>query len=76
MTTPTRHPPAADARIAFFDRLAAEWDHSEQDPADTIRQMERHAAQLGLRAGDRLLEVGCGTGQLTAWLVDRVRPGG
>lgn len=37
--------------------------------------MKRRAGQLDLRTGDCVLEVGCGTGQLTEWLVDRVRPG-
>ena len=66
---------AADARIGFFDRLAEEWDTSEQDPAETVREVERRAERLDLHAGDCVLEVGCGTGQLTEWLVDRVRPG-
>ncbi len=64
-----------DARVDFFDRLAAEWDTIEQDSAETIEYIEHRAGQLGLRGGQRLLEVGCGTGQLTGWLVERVRPG-
>ncbi|MBN1393824.1 MAG: class I SAM-dependent methyltransferase [Pirellulales bacterium] len=65
----------ADARIGFFDRLAHDWDGSEQDPVETVVQVERRAARLELRGGERLLEVGCGTGQLTGWLVERVAPG-
>ena len=64
-----------DPRIGFFDRIAAEWDVSEQDPADTIRRLEAISDLLALRPGQQVLEVGCGTGQLTGWLADGVRPG-
>ncbi|MBN1591048.1 MAG: methyltransferase domain-containing protein [Pirellulales bacterium] len=64
-----------DPRIAFFDRLSAEWDHSEQDAEKTISRLEQLGDLLRLRQGLDLLEVGCGTGQLTAWLAERVAPG-
>jgi ubiquinone/menaquinone biosynthesis C-methylase UbiE len=64
-----------DPRIAFFDRLAMEWDESEQDPAATRARLDQLVDILGLRPGEDLLEVGFGTGQLTGWLADRVRPG-
>lgn len=67
--------PAADPRIEFFDRLAQDWDASEQEPDATVAQIRQRSKSFGLRPGEDLLEVGCGTGQLTGWLAEQVRPG-
>ncbi len=64
-----------DPRIAFFDRLSADWDHSEQDPKETICRLEQLDDLLRLGQGLDVLEVGCGTGQLTGWLAQQVAPG-
>jgi demethylmenaquinone methyltransferase/2-methoxy-6-polyprenyl-1,4-benzoquinol methylase len=75
MTAHNELVPDDDPRIAFFDRLATQWDESEQDPAATIGRLEQLVGLLDLRPGECLLEVGFGTGQLTAWLAERVQPG-
>ena len=36
----------------------------------------RHIEDLGIGPGARTLEVGCGNGSISAWLADRVAPGG
>ena len=36
----------------------------------------RHLDQLGIEPGDKALEVGCGNGSISAWLAERVAPGG
>jgi SAM-dependent methyltransferase len=36
----------------------------------------RHLEELGVRPGDRALEVGCGNGTIAAWLAERVGPSG
>lgn len=74
---PAAPPPAGadDPRRAYFDQQAPAWDRSGPDPAATLRRMDALAERLALRPGEDLLEVGCGTGQLTGWLVGRVRPG-
>ena len=64
-----------DPRIAFFDRHAETWDDRGPDPAAAIQRMEELRAPIGLTPGCDVLEVGCGTGSLTRWLVEAVRPG-
>jgi SAM-dependent methyltransferase len=64
-----------DPRIAFFDGHAATWDTDGPDVRTTLRRLEEWRNLLDLRAGQDVLEVGCGTGQITGWLTDRVRPG-
>ena len=75
MTEKDENCPAHDPRIDFFDRIAAQWDDAEQDPLDTVRRIGGHAHLLELCPGEAVVEVGCGTGQLTGWLSDRVSPG-
>jgi len=65
----------ADPRIAYFDALAAAWDREEPSAETMIARLTHHADLLALRAGQDLLEVGCGTGKTTAWLAERVAPG-
>jgi SAM-dependent methyltransferase len=67
--------PATDPRIAFFDQLAPTWDQTGPDPAATLRRLQGLNGRLGLRAGMGVLEVGCGTGQITGWLAGLVKPG-
>jgi len=67
--------PAGDARIAFFDQHAPTWDQTGPDPGATLRRLHELGGQFGLRPGMDVLEVGCGTGQITGWLADTVKPG-
>lgn len=68
-------PGATDPRIAFFDQQAPAWDRTGPDPRVTRQRLEDLESRLALRPGLDVLEVGCGTGQITGWLVERVRPG-
>lgn len=64
-----------DPRIAFFDNLAPHWDSAGQDAVQTVRRLDEVVEMLDLRPPLDLLEVGCGSGQITAWLASRVAPG-
>ena len=67
--------PATDPRVAFFDHHAPTWDQTGPDPAATLRRLQELNGRLGLRPGMDVLEVGCGTGQITGLLADLVKPG-
>jgi len=66
---------SADPRVGFFNELAPRWDRECSDPAGTLARLGVLAERLRLRPGQDVLELGCGTGQITGWLADRVRPG-
>lgn len=64
-----------DPRISFFNDQAATWDKTGPDPAATLSRLQEVKARLGLGAGQHVFEIGCGTGQITGWVADIVKPG-
>ena len=54
---------------AAFDDVAAEYDRSRPTYPDEL--VDRACRLAGIGSGDRVLEVGCGSGQLTRSLVTR-----
>lgn len=64
-----------DPRIAFFDHHAGMWDDDAPAIESNIRRLEELRGMMGMSAGVDLLEIGCGTGQITPWLCEAVAPG-
>ncbi len=66
---------SADPRIAFFDHQAPTWDNDREAHARTLQRLEELRPKFILQPGDNWLEIGCGTGQVTAWLAAKLHPG-
>ncbi|MBD3373261.1 MAG: methyltransferase domain-containing protein [Candidatus Coatesbacteria bacterium] len=64
--------PAVNQRI-FFDNLAEEWDKIVAHRPD---KLEFIAGVLELAPGQRVLDIGCGTGVMIPYLLRAVTPGG
>lgn len=69
------HPPEADPRKPFFDRIAASWDALGEDYTRT-ESFRTWLAQAGALSGHAVLEVGCGTGLALPSLCKAVGPSG
>lgn len=56
---------------ALFDQVAAHYDSWYDTELGSVSdQVERHLAQTMFKApGPKVLEIGCGTGQYTSWLI-------
>lgn len=64
-----------DPRVDFFNHCAHNWDASGPNIGETLNRLRQIQPQLGFSSGMSILEVGCGTGQITGWLIDIVKPG-
>lgn len=66
--------PQPDIRIAFFDHHAHTWDHDTGNQSNIIHRLNHMKETLGIHAGLRILEIGCGTGSITKWLAQCAGP--
>jgi ubiquinone/menaquinone biosynthesis C-methylase UbiE len=72
-SSPPSLPP--DPRRPYFDQIAPLWDRVGPNPDLTLKRLHALRPRLALAPGLNLLEVGCGTGQITGWLLAQVQPG-
>ncbi len=63
-----------DAR-AFFDDMATEWDARVATPS-FMQRLSEAVEDLGLERDEHVLDLGCGTGNLTRALLERLSPRG
>jgi demethylmenaquinone methyltransferase/2-methoxy-6-polyprenyl-1,4-benzoquinol methylase len=65
----------SNPRAAYFDGIAEKWDGWEDLPA-LERKLAAGLAELGVRPDEKVLDVGCGTGNLTRALLAKLSPAG
>jgi ubiquinone/menaquinone biosynthesis C-methylase UbiE len=59
----------------FFSGISASWDEQHARPEERER-LRRFAGHFRLRAGDRVLDAGCGSGRLIPVIRERIGPAG
>lgn len=62
-------------RRDFFDRIADGWDARVATP-EFLRRLDDAIGALGVGPDERVVDLGCGTGNLTAALLARLSPRG
>ena len=65
----------SDPRIEFFDSIADKWD-TWHDLLDVNIQLFAMLEEFGVSENESVLDVGCGTGNLTIALLQRLGPSG
>jgi ubiquinone/menaquinone biosynthesis C-methylase UbiE len=68
-------PMSHDAKADFFDGIAGQWDGWEDVPSLRLK-LDAGLEELGLGPDEAVLDVGCGTGNLTLALLGRLSPAG
>jgi len=65
----------ASLKAEFFDSIAERWDGWEDLPV-LMEKLRTGLDELGLGSDETVLDVGCGTGNLTRALLERLSAGG
>ncbi|MDI7266429.1 MAG: class I SAM-dependent methyltransferase [Myxococcota bacterium] len=66
---------SGNPRVAFFDAIAAKWDEWEDLPTLDAR-LAAGLVEIGLGPDETVLDVGCGTGNLTRAVLAKLSPTG